>query len=187
MTDKKQLRRDLRAVRAAFVAGLGDSERTALLDDLRDIVIPRLPAEGVVAAYRAYGDEIDPLPLAQALDARRLAYPHFRDRDAAMGFRLDIGEYDGGPFDIPQPPDHAPEIEPDILLVPLIGADPRCHRLGQGKGHYDRALSALSDRKSFLTIGLAWDVQIVDEVPTDAWDVPLDAIATPTRWIARPA
>lgn len=187
MIDKKQLRRQLRAARAAFVACLSEDERTSLLDDLRDIVIPRLPAEGIVAAYRAYGDEIDPLPLTKALDARRLAYPHFRDRDAPMRFRLDTSRYEGGPFDIAQPPDDAPEIEPDVLLVPLVGADPRCHRLGQGKGHYDRALSSLLEIKPFLTIGLAWDIQIVDEVPVDPWDVPLDVIATPTRWIARPA
>lgn len=183
MTDKQTLRREMRAKRRAFVAGLSDAERERLLIDLRDRVLATLPAEGIVAVYSAYGDEIDPVGIADALPGR-LAFPAFPTREAPMHFRLwDGGALEDGPLGIPQPPEGATDVEPDIILVPLVAADRRCHRLGQGKGHYDRALDTLKAVKSFHTIGLAWDVQVIDEIPADIWDMPLDAIATPTRWL----
>lgn len=183
MTDKAILRRAMRERRAVFVAGLGEAGRQRLDARLRDLVLPRLPAEGIVSAYSAYGDEIDPRPLVGALPGR-IALPWFAGRDTPMAFRLwDGGALEGGPFEIPQPPASALLVEPDVLLVPLVAADAFRNRLGQGKGHYDRALHSLSKTRPFHAIGLAWDMQIVDEVPRDGWDMPLDAVATPTRWI----
>ncbi len=183
MTEKKALRTAMREARGAFHAGLSAAEREALLVALADQVLGRLPAEGVVAAYSAYGDEIDPALIAAALPGR-VAFPWFAGRDAPMTFRL-AGEspFEGGPFGIPQPPDSAVEVDPDVLLVPVMAADPLCHRLGQGRGHYDRALAALAAKKSYHAIGLAWDVQIIDQVPRDEWDIALHAVATPTRWL----
>ena len=183
MIDKRSLRKEMRAARRDFVAGLSPGERQRLLDQLRDRVLARLPAEGVVAAYSAYGDEIDPRGIAAALTGR-IALPYFADREARMIFRRwDGGALEGGPFDIPQPAAAAIETVPDVILVPLIAADTACHRLGQGKGHYDRALDSMGKVKPFHAIGLGWDVQIIGEVPRDIWDMPLDAIATPTRWL----
>lgn len=183
MTDKIALRRSVRGERAAYFESLNGRKRDDLLGALADQVLGRLPAQGVVASYSAYGDEIDPALIAAALNGR-LAHPYFSGRDAPMEFRMSEGAFDAGPFGIPQPPASATPVDPDIVLVPMIAGDLHCHRLGQGKGHYDRALAALAARKSCHTIGLAWDVQIVEQVPREAWDVALDAIATPTRWIA---
>lgn len=187
MSEKKALRSAMREARAAFHAGLSGPQREALLVALADQVLGRLPAEGVVSVYSAYGDEIDPALIAAALPGR-VAFPYFASRETPMTFRL-AGDapFEGGPFGIAQPPESAVEADPDVLLVPLLAADPLCHRLGQGKGHYDRALAALGARKTFHAIGLAWDVQIVDRVPREEWDVALHAVATPTRWIAAAA
>ena len=78
-------------------------------------------------------------------------------------------------------------MEPTVILVPLLAADARGFRLGQGGGHYDRLLAGLPDRGAVLVIGLAWDMQIIAHVPDDPWDMTLDATATPTRWIVPPA
>ena len=182
MNDKNALRARMREARAAFVASLGARQRDDLLGALADTVLGRLPAEGVVAVYSAYGDEIDPALVAAALPGR-VAYPYFAGREALMRFRLGDGRFDGGPFGIPQPPEDSVAVDPDVLLVPLIAADALCHRLGQGKGHYDRALAALAEKKPFHAVGIAWDVQIIDEVPRDEWDVALHAVATPSRWL----
>ena len=179
---KKPLRLAMREARRAYVESLDSLARDELLGALADRVLGTLPAEGVVAVYSAYGDEIDPALIAAALPGR-IAYPWFANREAPMTFRLGGGSFDGGPFGIQQPLEDALPVEPDLLLVPFLAADPLCHRLGQGKGHYDRALAALGEIKSYRTIGIGWDVQLIDEVPRDEWDVPLDAVATPTRWI----
>jgi 5-formyltetrahydrofolate cyclo-ligase len=178
--DKRAFRKAMRARRAAFVASLGDAERAALLDELKARVLALLPDEGVVASYSAMGDEIDPAAIGLALGARH-ALPYFAERAHPMTFRLADGALEQGPYNIPQPPAAAAFVEPDVLLVPLVAADPDGHRVGQGKGHYDRALSALAARKPILTLGIAWDVQIVDRLAPDPWDVPLDRVVTPTR------
>ena len=88
-----------------------------------------------------------------------------------------------GSFGIPEPVggevvelgDH------DALLVPLVAFDGGCHRLGQGGGFYDRALTSLDPgggRRRPAAIGVAYWFQKVDEVPRDRWDVPLDAVVT---------
>ena len=71
----------------------------------------------------------------------------------------------------------------DLALVPGLGFDARGHRLGRGKGHYDRLLAGFGGRK----IGVAFDFQIMAEVPCEAHDIVLDDIVTPARWIAAKA
>ncbi len=67
----------------------------------------------------------------------------------------------------------------DLALVPGLAFDAQGHRLGRGKGHYDRLLAGFTRMK----IGVAFDFQIVTEVPREPHDVALDAVVTPTRWI----
>ncbi len=79
---------------------------------------------------------------------------------------------------IVQPPGDAPELVPDVLFMPLVGFDEHGGRLGQGGGHYDRWLAV---HPGTIAIGLAWDCQLVDELPHEPHDQPLHAVITPTR------
>ena len=67
---------------------------------------------------------------------------------------------------------------PDLVVVPLVGFTSEGHRLGQGGGHYDRWLEA---HPHVPAVGLAWDVQQAEELPTEPHDRTLAAIITPTR------
>lgn len=67
----------------------------------------------------------------------------------------------------------------EVLVVPLVAFDMQGNRLGMGGGYYDRALKKLS--AECLTIGVAYDFQLVDNVPVEHWDMPLDEIITPTQ------
>ena len=87
-----------------------------------------------------------------------------------------------GAFGLMQPKSSAPTLTPDIVLVPLVAFDRALNRLGQGAGHYDRALSIIDNVQ---TIGIAWSVQEAGAIPADPWDVPLDAILTEKEWISR--
>ena len=65
------------------------------------------------------------------------------------------------------------------MLVPLVAIDGSGTRLGRGKGHYDRALLSLKKNGARL-IGVGWAMQrLTEEIPGDAWDVPLDGFASP--------
>jgi 5-formyltetrahydrofolate cyclo-ligase len=87
-----------------------------------------------------------------------------------------------GRFDIREPADHCPIIplnRLDLILVPGVAFDPRGRRLGRGKGFYDQLLPKVRG----TACGVAFDEQIVDEIPVEPHDVHLNCILTPTRWI----
>ncbi|HYG23514.1 MAG TPA: 5-formyltetrahydrofolate cyclo-ligase [Verrucomicrobiae bacterium] len=67
----------------------------------------------------------------------------------------------------------------DLVLVPGLAFDSRGHRLGRGKGFYDRLLAEARG----IRCGVAFDEQMVPEVPVETHDVTLDCVVTPSRWI----
>jgi 5-formyltetrahydrofolate cyclo-ligase len=107
-----------------------------------------------------------------------VAYPAFADHQS--NFRFLAGDpSENGPWACFQPPLDAPEVFPDLVLIPLVAIDGNGTRLGQGKGHYDRVLAKLREHGALL-IGIGWGVQKVDgNIPVEPWDVPLDGFASP--------
>ena len=69
-------------------------------------------------------------------------------------------------------------IDPQVVIVPLVGFDARGYRLGYGGGFYDRTLAGLRARHPVLAVGFAFDAQELPEVPIDAYDQRLDVIVT---------
>ena len=64
----------------------------------------------------------------------------------------------------------------DVILVPGMAFDAQGHRLGRGKGYYDRFLSSLTSHFSPLLIGVCFDFQKVSEVPVDKFDISVDEV-----------
>lgn len=62
----------------------------------------------------------------------------------------------------------------DLMIVPGIAFDRQCNRMGRGKGYYDRLLTTLSIPK----IGLCFSFQLVDEIPMESFDIPMDGVVT---------
>lgn len=179
-TMKKELRRAMATTRSLLPADARrarDAARTSLLE-----AVPAVREATVVAGYLAVRGEADPAALLEAALARgaRVALPTvdlasgdivWRRRDAST-------ELVYGPFGILEPPADAEPIDPasiDLVLVPGTAFDPRGGRLGMGKGFYDRALPAMSRA---LRIGIAFDFQVVDELPLEPHDVAMQLIAT---------
>lgn len=74
-------------------------------------------------------------------------------------------------------------VEPfDIILVPLLAFDDHLNRLGFGGGWYDRFLVG---QDGALKVGLAYDVQQADSLPTHQHDIPMDMIITETRTLTK--
>ena len=184
---KTELRREALALRRDYARSLAPGVRAELERKLARIVLPRLMTARIVAGYHPLRDEISPCSILESLgDGQRAALPWFQGRDSRMLFR-EAPAVEPSPWGVLQPRPDAEALAPDLLLLPLVAADRRGTRIGHGKGHYDRALAHLRDGGGpILAIGLAWEPQIIDEpIPTDPWDVPLDAIATPAEWIDR--
>jgi len=143
-----------------------------------------------VGAYWSNDGEIDPAPLLYAARARHkhVFFPVLRAHpyrklwfvEARQDSRLTRNR-----FGIPEPELRRRHIRLpwalDLLLVPLVGFDPACNRLGMGGGFYDRTLAYLRIRRHWRRprlIGLAHECQRVEAIDTGPWDVPLDGVAT---------
>ena len=178
--DKMALRRLGRERRQAFVAQLPPEERGRLEHQLAQVLDPLLGKSRVIGGYAPLPTEISPLPALERAAAKGtlLAFPAFSDHQSA--FRFLAGEpVEPGPWAVLQPPLNAPHVHPDLVLLPLVAVDPKGTRLGQGKGHYDRAAAELRTQGALL-IGVGWAVQMLDqEIPADPWDLPLDGFASP--------
>jgi 5-formyltetrahydrofolate cyclo-ligase len=188
---KGDLRRRMRQRRRAFVNARGDL-RWSLPEDR---FVNMLDRGVTLASYQPYGHEADPAPivaLARALQTF-VAWPRV-DNDGLMRF------YTLGPSQsmiadasgMMVPAEDGRLANPSIILLPLVAFDRHGIRLGQGGGHYDRALAALDEqcrvdptfsRQRAVRIGIAWSVQECALLPRDRWDMPLDHIITEQEWI----
>ncbi|UUR09086.1 5-formyltetrahydrofolate cyclo-ligase [Sphingomonas glaciei] len=179
LADKVARRAALRARRRDYAASLAPDTRKALEEALSAALEPLLFAARIVAAYQPMKDEISPLGVlfrAQAL-GKSTALPAFAERDSRMTFRSGDA-IEAGPWGLLQPPLSAPPVQPDLILIPLVGCDRSGNRIGMGQGHYDRALEGL--RNNARLVGIGWDFQLLDEpVGADPWDQRLDAFASP--------
>jgi 5-formyltetrahydrofolate cyclo-ligase len=142
-----------------------------------------VPAPGTtVSAYWPLDDEFDPRPLFMALHARGhpIGLPVVAGRGRPLLFRqwLPDMELVHGTFRVMTPPTDAPEVVPDLLLVPLLAFDRAGYRLGYGGGFYDRTIARLRAERAALAVGVAFAAQEVPAVPRDDTDQPLDWIVT---------
>jgi 5-formyltetrahydrofolate cyclo-ligase len=192
--DKRALRDRLLAARAARSA----AERSAAGVDIA-AGAAALGRPGLAAGFLSVGSEPPTGPLLAALAdlGARLIVPVLR-----TGGELDWATYRPGDQARPGPrgtlhPD-GPRLgldavcATDLVLVPALAVDRRGQRLGRGGGSYDRTLARLraarpgEAARSVLVCAVVYDDEVLDEVPTDDHDQPVDAVLTPTRLARMP-
>ena len=143
-----------------------------------------VPAGTIVSGFASLPEELNVWPLLRRLHGQgfRLAMPVVQAKGQPLLFRAwTPGDaMDKGVWGIPEPKADKPEVEPDILLVPLLAFDAQGRRLGYGGGFYDRTLRLLRSRKEITAVGLAFDEQRVDAVPHLDYDERLDWVLTPS-------
>jgi 5-formyltetrahydrofolate cyclo-ligase len=162
---------------AAFAARISDIG-SAFADEI---------SAAVVAAYWPVKGEASPLALLVSLAARDIvtALPVIGARDAPLTFRR--WRPDEALVKVSfglEEPAHAPVVVPDVLFVPLVAFDRRGFRLGYGAGYYDRTLALLRGSRRVTTVGLAFAVQEMLDIPHEDHDQKLDYILTDRDWIA---
>ncbi len=183
--DKQVLRTELRQRRRDHFAAIPAMQRGLLFRRPPEAIVRLIPEGAIIGLYHEMADEAPAGHYARWFYERghKIALPWFADRAAPMRFREwrnpfvdDLLEAD--PFRSRQPTADSPELVPSIQFCPLVGFSAEGDRLGLGAGHYDRWLA---EHLPQLGSGLAWDCQLVDELPTEPHDRPLDAVITPTR------
>jgi 5-formyltetrahydrofolate cyclo-ligase len=181
-TDKARLRIEARARRRLLAADAGAAAEAAqyAAEHFLNSVFCNQPC--VMAGYIAMADELDPLPLMRQLAAagHRLALPVVVEKQAPLKFRAwqPGGPLEAGHHGTQAPPAAAPEVTPDVVIVPLLAFDAAGHRLGYGGGYYDRTLAQLRRQGRVQAVGFAYDGQKVPALPCHEGDQRLDAIVT---------
>jgi 5-formyltetrahydrofolate cyclo-ligase len=192
--EPRDQRRALRAAMRQRRREVPVRERLEAAAALAARLLPELPADGgLVGGYWAVGGEL-PLHAVQSglAPSLRWCLPVLHE-DGRLRFRAwSPGEpLAGNRFGIPEPAE-GPLLEPAALavaLLPLLAFDPRGQRLGQGGGWYDRSFAfrlrspaGAADAPPPRLIGIAYAWQQVESLAAAPWDVPLDAVATPSAF-----
>lgn len=157
-------------------------EKAALAVADHFISLPLFQQSQHIACYVAYRNEIDCLPLIQAIwRADKECYLPVVDEGKTLKFALYREEdvLQPNKFGILEPSSFAERIAPeklDVVVTPLIAFDRQGHRLGTGGGYYDRTFAALRDQVQL--VGVAYSAQEAALLPGDSWDVKLRGVVT---------
>lgn len=134
----------------------------------------------IISGFLPIGSEIDTRPILEELRRRGLVIclPCVEAEEAPLTFRVwhPEDELVKESFGTLAPAPTAQEVDPDILLSPMLAFDRAGYRLGYGGGFYDRSLEKLRKLKTITAIGVAYAAQEVATVPRDVLDQPLDLI-----------
>ena len=127
--------------------------------------------------YLPYNQEVRTVPiLAQALaDGKQVAVPKVYGDDMKFIVLTDLTQVSRGYAGIPEPIADEPvaEDETALVLMPGLAFDPQGHRIGYGGGFYDKFLSR---EPKHPTVALCYAFQMVEQLETDPFDIPVDAV-----------
>jgi 5-formyltetrahydrofolate cyclo-ligase len=176
---KVRLRQEALALRDALPAAV----RAAAAESIAARPFPLEIARGaVVSGFSPMKSEINPVPLMRKLaDAgAKLALPAIAGRGKPLIIRAwSFGEpLASGQWGIREPMPGAPEVAPDILIVPLAAFDRAGHRIGYGAGYFDMTINALRAKKRVTAVGIAFAIQEISSVPATERDARLDLVLT---------
>jgi 5-formyltetrahydrofolate cyclo-ligase len=185
---KMRLREEAKARREALE---GREERSARIH-AAVLALPEWAAARTISTYVGVGAEVATLPLIETALAqgKRVAVPRVEGSSLTL-YRIEATtELEPAPFGLLEPGREyrrknrrlvATEVH--LFLVPGLAFDRNGGRLGYGKGYYDALLGRVKSR--IPTVGLAFDIQVIDEVPMTETDVRLSCIVTETGRHAR--
>ena len=174
--------------------GIGERERDKAATSLvqRLTTLPAVKHAKGIGVYSAYGSELSLKPSVEMLRSRdippTIAYPVMVN-ETTMVFVTFSADDDKRVLDNPTtlvtniPPERVIDpAELELILVPGLAFDTHGNRLGQGGGFYDRLLPHTGS--GTITIGIAFDEQVIEQVPADVHDRRVNYILTPTRLIS---
>ncbi|MDE5901815.1 MAG: 5-formyltetrahydrofolate cyclo-ligase [Muribaculaceae bacterium] len=172
--EKSEIRRKINSMRRM----LSEEERMAAADD----VFARLEQTAAflmadkVLMYHSLPDELSTRSFLRKWGDRK----HFF-LPRVNGVDLDILPYEEsrlelGSFHIEEPTgsDTVDPADIELMIIPAVAYDRRGNRLGRGKGFYDRLLGSVGATK----IGIGYEFQLIDELPVEEHDVPMDMVIT---------
>lgn len=173
--DKKELRRQIREQKRAMTREQIDSASQRLAQLLFETDLYKNAS--VLYGYMPYNQEVNTLLiLERALrDGKRVAVPKVYGDTMNFIYLEDLSQVAPSSMGIPEPIADEPIAldERALVLMPGLAFDKAGNRMGYGGGYYDKFLAA---EPTHPTVALCYDFQLVDTIPTDVYDIPVDLV-----------
>lgn len=187
--DKKIIRREILAKRAGLGKDGNISLSKKIITSLKNSDFYK--NSKTIMTFISFGSEIDTHEFIKSSlsDGKRITVPvtFHESREMKPSQVLDFEELEPGYFNILTPKDefirYIDPMEIDLVIVPGAVFDKDGYRIGYGGGFYDRFLSSKIN-KDAIKIGIAFDLQVIDNVPREEFDVPVDFILTEKGFIS---
>jgi 5-formyltetrahydrofolate cyclo-ligase len=179
---KNEIRKKVLAARDSLLPEQRSSKSRAIEERL--FSLPEFKSAHAVMFFASFRSEVETIPMIRRAleEGKRIILPKVKGNDLAL-FRIMNVDSDVSPgaWAIPEPGESVPAgIDAiDLIVVPGAAFDERGNRLGYGAGFYDKLLSAFTKP----TIALAFEMQLVPQVPADPHDIPIRKIVTEKRVI----
>ena len=170
------------------IKNLRKSLDNVVVDSLSNIIIDKVLAlkeiktNDTFMVYNSFGNEVKTDRLIKTLKSQNkiVALPITIDSDMLAG--VPIGnEYEKSSLGVLEPKSYTVIENPSVIIIPLVACDKNLNRIGMGKGFYDRFLKD----KNCLKVGICYDFQVVENIPKNPTDIPLDIIITEKRELYR--
>lgn len=172
---KKQLRCEIRELKKAYSTEQKQQKSAEIFNALEQL--PQFQQAATILCYWAMDDEVQTQAfIHRQCGKKTIVLP------VVCGDSLLLQEYttiecmkESGCFTILEPDSSTPEIphhKIDLAIVPGVAFDRQNNRLGRGKGYYDKLLNLLHAHK----VGVCFDFQVVENVPTEAFDIKMDTV-----------
>ena len=173
--DKRELRRKIKEQKRQMTADQIESASAKLGILLTDT--PQYRQAKTIYGYLPYNQEVRTIPmLERALqDGKRVAVPKIYGEEMKFIYLDDLSQVEKNSYGIPEPVLDEPVADDPtaLVLMPGLAFTKAGDRLGYGGGFYDKFLSCEPDHP---TVALCYDFQIVDQIPTEDYDIPVDVV-----------
>lgn len=130
-----------------------------------------------IYGYLPYNQEVRTVPMLERAirDGKRVAVPKCYGDEMRFIWMEDLSRVEKGYAGIPEPIEDGPVADDKtaLVLMPGLAFDPQGHRIGYGGGFYDRFLA---DEPGHPTLALCYDFQMLPELETEEFDIPVDSV-----------
>ena len=173
--DKKELRRQIREQKRAMT----EEQIVAASQRLGELFCncEYYKNAKTIYGYLPYNQEVRTVPmLEQAIkDGKRVAVPKCYGEEMRFIYMDDLNKVEKGYANIPEPIDDEPVADDKtaLVLMPGMAFTKEGHRMGYGGGFYDKFLASEPDHP---TVALCYDFQMLDAIPTEDYDIPVDCV-----------
>ena len=173
--DKKELRRQIREMKRAMTSEQIDAA-SARLGELF-LNCPQYKEAKTIYGYLPYNQEVRTVPmLEQAMkEGKRVAVPKCYGEEMRFIYMDDLSKVEKGYANIPEPiaDDPVADDKTALVLMPGMAFTKDGKRMGYGGGFYDKFLAAEPEHP---TVALCYDFQMVEDLPTEDYDIPVDCV-----------